>query len=71
MQSTSRQVLKKRRGVTIPVHDLKSRIFAPNLYLDAELKKLDMVLDENDVNLNGTLNLILWFEAKLFLVITE
>ena len=53
MQSISRQVLKKRKGVSIPISELKSQKFTPNLYLDAELKKLDTVLNENDVSLDG------------------
>ena len=55
MQSISRQVQKKRKGITVPINEHKRQRFIQNLYLDAELKKLDTLLDENDVNFDGKL----------------
>ena len=54
MQATkSRQVLKTRQGESLPVPSAKKRRFNSVLYLESELKKLDVVLDENDVDLEG------------------
>ena len=53
MQDTSRQVFKKRGGVSIPVSASKRRVFKPLLFFETELKKLDIVLDENDTDLEG------------------
>ena len=52
-ETTSRQVLKKRNGESVPIIATKRRRFNSILYFDSELKKLDAVLDENDIDLNG------------------
>ena len=52
-QNTSRQVIKKRNGESIPVRLVKKRRINKVLYFDSELKKLDTLLEENDVELEG------------------
>ena len=53
MNSKSRQVLKTRNGESIPIKTSKRRRFSSVLYLNSELKKLDALLEENDVDLEG------------------
>ena len=53
MEKTSRQVVKKRKGVTIPIRETKRKRFTSVLYLESELNKLNLILDENDLNLEG------------------
>ena len=53
MESISRQVIKKRAGVTIPVSGLKRKVFNPLLFFETELSKLDLVLNENEIELDG------------------
>ena len=50
---TSRQVLKKRHGISVPVSSTKRKRMQTLLFLDSELRKLDKILDENDINLEG------------------
>ena len=54
----SRQVVKTRKGDSIPILPAKRRRFSSVLYSASELKKLDILLENNDVNLEG--NLILY-----------
>ena len=53
MSTKSRQVLKKRKGEFLPFSTITKRRFSSVIYLDSELKNLDLVLDENDINLEG------------------
>ena len=54
MQAT-REVLKKRHGVSLPVDSIKRKRLKTLLFFDSELKKLDALLDENDIDLHGEL----------------
>ena len=49
--SNSRQVIKKRSGTTFKA--LKRKLFKTSMFHDAELKRLDNMLDKNEVDLNG------------------
>ena len=49
--STSRQVIKKRSGST--VKPIKRKHFKTTMFFDSELKRLDNMLDRNDLDLNG------------------
>ena len=54
MQAT-REVFKKRHGVSLPVDKIKRKRLKTLLFFDSELKKLDTLLDENDIDLQGQL----------------
>ena len=53
MSTQSRQVLKTRKGEILPISSAKKRRFNSVLYLNSELKNLDIVLDDNDIILEG------------------
>ena len=53
MNTESRQVFKPRKGEIIHVSKAKKRRFNSIVYLDSELKKLDLLLDDNEVDLEG------------------
>ena len=60
----SRQVVKTRKGDSVRL--ARIRRAKSVLYFESELKKIDKLLDENDINLEGKIKCFFLFKINYF-----